>query len=99
MQRVFLRGLESTVEFTSEDAGSSGVEPTTNSFIVKIWVEETAEEGGVARWRGHITHVPSGQRRYFEDLDNVPLFMAPYLETMNVHLGIRWKIRKYLHRP
>ena len=95
---MHLRKLESTVELPSKDVGSSGIEPSTNSFIVKIWVEETAEEGGVARWRGHITHVPSGQRRYFEDLDDLPLFMAQYLEKMNVHLGIRWKIRKYLHR-
>jgi hypothetical protein len=98
VRRVDLRRLESTVEPSSEDAGTNGIEPNTHSFIVKIWLEETAKEAGLARWRGHITHVPSGDRRYLKDLDDVPAFMAPYLEKMNVHLGFRWKIRQWLHR-
>jgi hypothetical protein len=54
------------------------------SFIVKIWLEETAEEAGRATWRGHITHVPSGERRYLQRLDEIARFIAPYLQAMGV---------------
>ena len=57
-------------------------EVNTHSFIVKIWLEESAEEAGRAKWRGYITHVSSGERRYLEDLNEILLFIAPYLEQM-----------------
>jgi hypothetical protein len=92
-----LRRHESIVESICEDAESTGLEPNTHSFIVKIWLEETAEEAGLARWRGHITHVPSGKRRHLEDLRDVRSFIAPYLESMNVRLGFFAKVRQWLH--
>jgi len=55
------------------------VEPSTHSFIVKMWLEETAEEAGRELWRGHITHVPGGERRYVKDLQEVSEFIASYL--------------------
>jgi hypothetical protein len=67
--------------------GSTGMEISetqTHSFIVKIWLEETAEESGGAAWRGHITHVPSGDRHYLQDLDAIAAIIAPYLERMGV---------------
>lgn len=69
----------------------------THSFIVKVWTEETAREAGRARWRGHITHVPGGQRHYIEDLDAVADFIAPYLEEMGVNLGRGWRARRRLN--
>jgi hypothetical protein len=77
---------------------------STNSFIIKIWIEETAEETGQVRWRGHITHVPSGELRYVEDLDGIASFIAPYLEGLGVDLGLRrrakpWRERFKLHLP
>ena len=62
------------------------LEDHTHSFIVKVWLEETSAEGGRATWRGHITHVPSGERRYLKDLDDITSFIAPYLEKMGVEL-------------
>jgi hypothetical protein len=59
----------------------------THSFIVKIWLEETAEEVSQATWRGHITHVPSGERHYVQELGDIPAFIAPYLERMGVKLN------------
>jgi hypothetical protein len=75
------------------------VEPDPQSFIVRIWLEETAEEAGQARWRGHITHVPSGERRYLKDLSDLCLFIAPYLESMKVRLGFRWRVWLWLFHP
>jgi hypothetical protein len=59
-------------------------QPDIQSFIVKIWLEETAEEAGIAVWRGHVTHVPSGKRRYIKELADVRAFIAPYLQRMGV---------------
>jgi hypothetical protein len=72
------------------------LETNTHSFIVKIWLEETAEEAGQAVWRGHITHVPSSKRRYFQDLENVPLFIAPYLQEMGVDFRPPWRLKRWL---
>ena len=52
----------------------------SHSFIIKIWLEETAQESGKVRWRGHITHVISGKRRYFQSLSDIDDFINPYLE-------------------
>ncbi len=59
-------------------------EPETQSFIVKVWLEETVEEAGRPRWRGHVTHVMSGERRYLENLASVTAFIRPYLESWGV---------------
>jgi hypothetical protein len=61
-------------------------EATTHPFIVRIWLEETAAEAGRATWRGYVTHVPSGERRYIHTLDEIAAFIAPYVESMGVRL-------------
>jgi hypothetical protein len=38
---------------------------TNHSFVIKIWLEETHTEADKMLWRGSITHVSSGKRRYF----------------------------------
>jgi hypothetical protein len=58
------------------------------SFIIKIWREEPEAEGGPVGWRGHITHVPSGDRRHFEDLREVPKFIVPFLRSMGIELNL-----------
>ena len=57
-------------------------ESRTHSFIIKIWLEETLAEDGRMIWRGHITHVPGGERQYIQDLDAIPPFIQPYLDKL-----------------
>jgi len=59
------------------------------SFIVKLWVEETTNGTEHGVWRGHITHVPSGNRKYVKDLDSITRFIAPYIEEMGVRADSR----------
>lgn len=66
---------------------TSMVESSIYSFIVKIWLEESAEGTEQAAWRGHITHVPSGERRYLRDLDEIAAFIVPYLKEMGGGIG------------
>lgn len=84
---------------SSGAAGKEGPEPETHSFIVKIWLEETASEAGVARWRGSITHVPDGDRQRVSDLTEVGRFIARYLTEMGVRLDMRWRVWLWLFRP
>jgi hypothetical protein len=89
----------SNVEPSSQTVATFSEEGSTHSFIVKIWLEETLEEAGKARWRGHITHVPGGERRYFEDLRGIVIFILPYLDSMKVRPSPLWKIWKRLFGP
>jgi hypothetical protein len=69
-----------------------------HSFIVKIWLEETVDEAGRATWRGHITHVLSGERRYIKDLEDTMIFLMPYLQGMGVKVKMSWRINIWLKR-
>jgi hypothetical protein len=82
----------------SESIATFSEECYTHSFIVKIWLEETFEETGKARWRGRITHVLSGERRYLEDLSDIGIFILPYLDSMKIRSGFRWRVWKWLFR-
>ena len=66
----------------------------TQSFIIKIWLEETAAENRRTIWRGHITHVPSGERRYIKSLGEIIDFIFLYLEAMHAKIEIYWCIRR-----
>lgn len=77
-----------------EPSQANNVEPletTTHSFVVKIWLEESGDESRSAAWRGHITHVPSGKRRYLEELGAIGAFIAPYLVRLGVRFGWEWQ--------
>lgn len=62
------------------------LEDETHSFVVTILLEETPEESEQAKWRGHITHVLSGDQRYFDDLSKMIDFIIPYMEKMGIKL-------------
>ena len=76
-----------------DDSGSD-----TQSFIIRIWVEDRAEEADQGVWRGQITHVPSGNRHYLKNLNEIPDFIAPYLEAMGMKPGMYWQMRRWLKR-
>jgi hypothetical protein len=71
----------------------SELEP--QSFIIKIWLEETAEEASEATWRGHITHVPSRKRSYLQDLDKIALFIVPYLREMGIEFQMQCRVQTW----
>lgn len=57
-------------------------EPHTHSFVVKVWLEEEASSQSQALWRGHVTHVFSGERRYFQSMADLTAFIEGYLWAM-----------------
>lgn len=72
-------------------------ESQVDSFIVKLWAEADAETAR-AEWHGYITHVPDGARRYLKDLDEIKIFIEPYLAEMGVEVGRRWSLKHWLRR-
>ncbi len=74
------------------------VEPDAQSFIVKVWVEDSAGKDGPGVWHGHITHIPSRERRYLTNLEEIQDFIAPHLKEMGVKPGRRWRLRSWLRR-
>lgn len=57
----------------------SRIEERVHSFVVRIWAEDTINEAEEVTWRGHVTHIPSNTRRYFERIDTLSQFIAGYL--------------------
>jgi hypothetical protein len=64
---------------TNVGGGMAWFEDDTHVFILRIWRERREIEGAPAVWRGLIEHVPSGDQRYFCDLDDVPECVRPYI--------------------
>jgi hypothetical protein len=71
-------------------------EQNTHVFVVRIWSEPREIEGAAPIWRGVIEHIPSGERRYVQNLDDMTDFMVPFLEKMGMKLTFCWQIRRWL---
>lgn len=75
-------------------------EEQTCSFVIKLWLEEREAQSGQMVWRGHITHVSSGERHYIKDLNCIITIIAPYLTTFGVQFRywtrFRWWVLKKL---
>ncbi len=61
--------------------------PTTHSFVIRLWLEEVDKQTDQTKWRGHVTHVLSRQRRYVENLEDIKEFISAYLESRNADIN------------
>lgn len=73
-------------------------EEYTHSFVVKIWIEESADQAGKVMYRGYITHIPGGERHYLKKLSDIDNFILTYMEAMGVRPGPAVRIRRWLRR-
>jgi hypothetical protein len=72
-------------------------ESDVQSFIVKLWLEPT--EGDQPRLsHGYVTHVASGERRYFKDMGGITEFVVECLERVGVRPGVRRSAKLWLKR-
>lgn len=44
------------------------------SFVARIWLEQGS--GSSPKWRGHVEHVQSGKKEYFDTLATLQEFLA-----------------------
>ena len=73
-------------------------EHPTQSFVLRIWIEEPAGERRPAVWRGHITHVQSGEQRSVGGFADVHRFLARHLAAAGLRFRAADRIRLLLMR-
>ena len=73
-------------------------ESDVQSFIVKLWIEGTAEVNHRRLSHGYVTHVSSGERRYVKGLDEVTEFIVEHLEKGGVEVEKRWRMTLWSKR-
>ena len=56
-------------------------EDKNHSFTIRLWSEEKVSDVEQDAWRGHITHVMSGKRKYLQNLEDISIFIRPYLSN------------------
>jgi hypothetical protein len=66
------------------------------SFIIKFWLEQTTLSQKNTLWHGQITHVPSGERRPFQDVDDLLNFIGPYLNAMGIQFTRQRRFWRWL---
>jgi hypothetical protein len=69
-------------------------ESTVHSFIIKLWLEGDATP---LVWHGHITHVPSGERRYFKKLSGITDFVSEYIDG-STHSDLKSRMKGWLKK-
>jgi hypothetical protein len=49
------------------------------AFILRLWLENSSDDDQVVR--GSLTHIPSGDKRYFQDLEVLLEVLRRYLQA------------------
>lgn len=73
-------------------------ESTLHSFIIKLWLEADCSKSEPNVWRGYITHVPTGERRYLKRLSDITDFVQEYLDDRRGRKDLRSRARNWLKR-
>ena len=67
------------------------IEPRAEVFVVKIW-RESGQVKDAAAWRGYITHVATGRRRYITTIGELALVIVDYLAALQVQMPWYWRV-------
>lgn len=73
-------------------------ETSVQSFVIKIWLEESAEESGRAVWRGRIVHVASDTRKSIKSTDEIVAFIQSYVGISDRNPGWLCQLGHWLKR-
>ncbi len=60
------------------------IAPIAFSFVLRFWLERREIEGAIPVWRGAIELVPSGERQYFEGVNQLLGILARYLVNNDI---------------
>ena len=63
----------------------------THSFIVRVWTEDSDNNGAPVTWRGSIDHVGQGERMYFYDLEGIVRFIRDQIGIRTKHSATIWQ--------
>lgn len=78
--------------------GPAGAGHPTQSFILRVWVEEPARPGRAATWRGHVTDVQSREYRAVDSFADVHRFLVARLSEVGIRPRMLDRIRLVLVR-
>lgn len=73
-------------------------EKHTHVFLIKIWLEDELDSNQKTKWRGQITQIPGGEKKYFEDLNEIILLNLPYLEKIGITAGWFWQFKGWINK-
>jgi hypothetical protein len=72
------------------------MDPAIHSFVLKVFIDEPTQASGPCGWRGQITHVQSGEKRYLNDLYDICDFIQPYLPKRRLSYKLKSWIKRLL---
>ena len=70
-------------------------EENTHAFIIRLWQEPREIEGAAVEWRGMVLHVETNRRRYFNRLDDIVSFIAPYVGKRTAYIPGSRKLKEW----
>lgn len=70
---------------------------TIHSLILKIWRRDDPRAVPQTRWHGQVTHVPSGDRVYSNDPNELLTNVAGQLRKLGVRFATCWRIKLWWH--
>ena len=70
---------------------------TLHSFIIKLWLEDQGKDKQTVL-HGHITHVPSGARRYLKSMSDITTFIREFVEPGEIGAASESRARHWLRR-
>jgi hypothetical protein len=70
----------------------------TEAFILRVWLERREIKNAFPHWRGMIEHVSTGERRYFNHINDIPKLIKPFLKTPSNELDPRESVGQRLKR-
>jgi hypothetical protein len=74
------------------------LEDKTHVFIVRIWLEHRESTELAPEWRGLIEHLPGSEKRYLKDLDDIAVFIGPYLAAEGIRFTILRRVKQWLRQ-
>ncbi len=78
---MFKHEIESAMQ---PDGKVDQSQDSSHTFIARFWLEPREIKDAKPIWRGVVEHVPTGQRRYLEDLDEIKAFISVYLQDTGI---------------
>ena len=73
-------------------------ESHTHAFIIKLWRERRVADAEQFIWRGYIVHVPSQERHYLAELDDIAVYLYPYIDAMGAPHVQAGRLRRWVRR-
>jgi hypothetical protein len=71
-------------------------EVNTQTFILRLWLERREVKNALPHWRGMIEHVPTGERRYFDRINDIPKLIKLFLKGAGKELHPHKSVGQWL---